>query len=148
MRKNLHFVLVLGGVMILSFISACSQEQTPIRRSGDGGAARPSAINMDRLAAQAKDQGKSVYMEFTAPWCHYCKKFQNEVLSTAQSQQALKKVIFVRANFDREKPLARQFGVKAIPTGLLLKPRNGQLQAVDRHVGGLSQSEFVRFLSR
>ncbi len=146
MKRNARCVLVLVGAMVLSFCSACSQQEAPAMRNG--ATATGSAINLDRLAAQAKDQGKSVYMEFTAPWCHYCKKFQSEVLSTSQSQQALRKVIFVRPNFDREKPLARQFGVKAIPTGLLLKPRNGRLQVVDRHVGGLSQSAFQKFLSQ
>jgi thiol:disulfide interchange protein len=146
MKSNARGVLVLVGVLVLSFVSACSQQESPGMR--DGSTPVRSRIDLDRLAAQSQAQGKNVYMEFSAPWCHFCQKFHRDVLYTSESQQALRKVIFVKADFDRDKALAHYYGVRSIPSGVLLKNQNGRLQVIDRHTGGLDQAAFIRFLSR
>jgi thiol:disulfide interchange protein len=137
-------LVVLGVLMSLSFISACSQEQEPILKNG----VKSSSVDLDRLAARAQAEGKNVYMEFTAPNCIFCWGYNSGVLSSSESQQALKKVIFVQVNYDQNPSLAGRYAVSAVPTGLLLKPQNGQLNVADRHTGGLSQDRFVKFISR
>jgi thiol:disulfide interchange protein len=144
MLKNPGYVWMVIGVMILSFISACSRQMAPITQNG----AEKSTIDLDRLAAEAKTQNKNVYMEFTSSWCIFCRSFENGVLSTPESQAALRKVIFIQVDYDQNPDLDSQYSVSAVPTGLLLKPQNGRLQAIDRHVGRLNQKKFIQFISK
>ncbi len=107
-----------------------------------------STLNMDRLAAEAQAQNKNVYMEFNASWCVFCWSFEKGVLSSPESKEALRKVIFVQVDYDQNPSLVSQYGVGAVPTGLLLKPQNGGLKIADRHVGKLNQERFIKFISR
>jgi thiol:disulfide interchange protein len=141
-------------------MGACSEQETmysqevrPVTYQAANGSSAASSsetcIDMDKLAKQSLDEKKPVYIEFTADWCGYCKKYERETLNTAEGQRILQKVIFIQANYDQNRSLANQYGFTGIPAGVLLKAdANGKLQLIDKHVGGFSASELDAFLCK
>lgn len=89
-------------------------------------------------------------MKFTATWCGPCKIFERQVLSTPEGKEALKQVIYLPVDVDEHGEMAERFEITGVPTGVLVKPEgSGQaVKVIDRHVGMLSISEFVEFLSK
>ena len=85
--------------------------------------------------------GKTVLVEFSAPWCVYCRRLAPAMEKIAEEYKDILTVGSV--NIDNEQELARQERIEVVPTLVLYK--NGQ--AVDSIVGPGSKAaveEFIR----
>ena len=70
-------------------------------------------------------EGKTVLVEFSAPWCVYCRRLAPAMEKIAEEYKDILTVGSV--NIDNEQELARQERIEVVPTLVLYK--NGQ--AVD-----------------
>ena len=80
-------------------------------------------------------EGKTVLVEFSAPWCVYCRRLAPAMEKIAEEYKDILTVGSV--NIDNEQELARQERIEVVPTLVLYK--NGQ--AVDSIVGPGSEYE-------
>jgi thioredoxin 1 len=110
-----------------------------IRRLVPGAPEPPSHVL--RMTAQAypavKDQSKPVLMDFWAPWCGPCRT-QGPIVEQFASLVG-DRVLVAKVNVDDERALAQQYGVRAIPTLVILK--NGK--EVKRLVGVHSAADLL-----
>lgn len=83
----------------------------------------PSASGVVQVTAQAfpalKAQDKPVLIDFWAPWCPPCRK-QGPIVEQVSTQVG-DRAIIGKVNVDEEKTLAAQFGIRAIPTLVILR---------------------------
>lgn len=103
---------------------------------------------LSQAITAAQRTGRLIYVEFTADWCFYCRKYEREVLNTSEGRRSLDKVVYLQLNLDTHRALADKFKVQGIPTGVLLKADKGSLKVMNKHVGGLTKAELARFLGR
>ena len=90
---------------------------------------------LDEYAAE----GKMVLVEFSAPWCVYCRRLAPAMEKIAEENKDIMTVGSV--NIDNEQELARQERIEVVPTLVLYK--NGQ--AVDSSVGPGSKAAVEEF---
>ena len=86
-------------------------------------------------------EGKTVLVEFSAPWCVYCRRLAPAMEKIAEEYKDILTVGSV--NIDNEQELARQERIEVVPTLVLYKKG----QAVDSIVGPGSKAaveEFIR----
>ncbi|CBY80344.1 thioredoxin [Haemophilus influenzae biotype aegyptius] len=83
-----------------------------------------------------------VLLDFWAPWCGPCKMIA-PVLDELVSEFA-GKVKIVKMNVDDNQATPAQFGVRSIPTLLLIK--NGQVVATQ--VGALAKTQLANFINQ
>ena len=91
---------------------------------------------LDKYAAD----GKMVLVEFSAPWCVYCRRLAPAMEKIAEEYKDILAVGSV--NIDNEQELARQERIEVVPTLVLYK--NGQ--AVDSIVGPGSKAAVEDFI--
>lgn len=91
---------------------------------------------LDEYAAE----GKMVLVEFSAPWCVYCRRLAPAMEKIAEEYKDI--LIVGSVNIDNEQELARQERIEVVPTLVLYK--NGQ--AVDSIVGPGSKAAVEDFI--
>ena len=85
-------------------------------------------------------EGKTVLVEFSAPWCVYCRRLAPAMEKIAEEYKDILTVGSV--NIDNEQELARQERIEVVPTLVLYK--NGQ--AMDSIVGPGSKAAVEDFI--
>lgn len=73
------------------------------------------------------------FIYFSAPWCGPCRMF-GPVMDKVAQKYPVDKV-----NVDEKPELAEQYGIKSVPTTLLVDDNN----EVARHVGAASEAKIV-----
>lgn len=96
---------------------------------------------------KATDNGKPVFVFFTADWCPPCRQLKAGVLKDREVMAALdENYVLVKVDLsDRSGPvnmIAEQFGVRGIPTIILIDMESGEY---DRFVGaGPAMESWIR----
>ncbi len=69
---------------------------------------------------EAQKAGKPVLVDFSAAWCGWCKKLEQDTFPDPGVQDLLGRYVLVRVDADRHPELVKQYGVKGLPTLLML----------------------------
>ncbi len=156
-KRSQRCSLILFFAAGLVFAEGCREkERWPAYEKGYStrGLSRPgklgpnTEINWKRLTDRAVAENRPVYIFFCASLCPVCWTFEVGTLQTPEVQRTLGRMIYIKANVDRERILAYRFGIAHTPGGVLLKPRNHQLIVVDKHLDALPPDQMIDFLKQ
>lgn len=68
----------------------------------------------------AQEKQRPVLIEFTAPWCPYCKTMETKVFNDSKVQQELSRFELLSINIDKNAELAARHSVRGIPAFVVL----------------------------
>lgn len=97
-------------------------------------------ITKENFENEVLNSGKTVLLDFWAPWCGPCRMLSPIVDEIAE--QGLEGVSVGKINVDEQQELASQFGVMSIPTLIVFK--NGK--AVNKSVGVRPKQQILDLL--
>jgi thioredoxin 1 len=97
-------------------------------------------VNSEQFATEVEQHNGKVLVDFYAPWCGPCKMISPIVDQISTEFNELK---VVKVNADHAQELMIRFGIRGIPTLLLIE--NGEL--VDTKVGAASLSQIKEFVN-
>ena len=102
--------------------------------------------DFDGAVAKAALQGKPVFVDVWALWCHSCQSMKRYVFTDAGMRPAAEAAIFVA--LDQELPKNRAFVAKypvdGLPTFLLLEPKGGKI--ISRWLGSGTVADLRSFV--
>ena len=96
----------------------------------------------DNFDKNVLNSGKSVLVDFWAPWCMPCKML-SPVIDSLETDFADKAVI-AKLNVDENKDISHRYGIMSIPTVLLFK--GGEL--VEQFVGVQAKAVYTDALNK
>ena len=86
--------------------------------------------------SQAVEEGKTMLVDFWAPWCGPCRRMAPLLDEIADER---KDILVCKVNVDEEPDLAQQYEVDSIPNFVVFK--NGQVAG--RQIGGCPKSRLL-----
>ena len=105
-----------------------------------------SVAELDQAVAQARSQGRSVLVDFSADWCTSCKEMERYTFTDPAVQQALRSTVLLRANVTQnnadDQALLKRFGIFGPPT-IAFYGTDGQERARFRVVGYMKAGAFA-----
>ena len=96
-------------------------------------------INNENFEQEVLKSNKTVLIDFYAEWCGPCQMLSPIVEQVAQENDNIK---VVKVNVDENQSLAVEFGIKAIPTLIVIK----EGKEANRAVGILSKAELLELV--
>jgi thioredoxin 2 len=103
---------------------------------------KPLALDATRFARHAQKSDLPLLIDFWAPWCGPCRMMAPAFEQAAQQLEP--SVRLVKVNTEEEQALGAQFGIRSIPTLLLL--RSGRELA--RQPGAMDVNGIVNWVRR
>jgi thiol:disulfide interchange protein DsbD len=105
-----------------------------------------SVADLDREVTQARANGRSVLVDFSADWCTSCKEMERYTFTDPKVQAALSHTVLLRANVTQndadDQALLHHFGIFGPPT-IAFYGTDGQERAAYRVVGYMKADAFV-----
>jgi thiol:disulfide interchange protein DsbD len=105
-----------------------------------------SVVDLDREVTQARAQGRSVLVDFSADWCTSCKEMERYTFTDPAVQAALSNTVLLRANVTQndadDQALLQRFGIFGPPT-IAFYGADGRERAAYRVVGYMKAEEFA-----
>ncbi|MBU2893093.1 thioredoxin [Colwellia sp. D2M02] len=96
-------------------------------------------ISAEQFQQEVEQHQGKVLVDFYAPWCAPCKMLAPVVEQIAQEHQQLK---VIKINADNSQELMTKFGIRGIPTLLLME----QGQLLSTNVGAASVTQVKKFI--
>jgi len=102
--------------------------------------------NFDQARATAASSNRLLLVHFGAPWCKPCRELENNVFKQPGfGQQLASQYVAVKLDLDQNQALAQSYGVKAIPTDVIVSPQGQVLfmthspSSADKYVNTMQQ---------
>jgi thioredoxin:protein disulfide reductase len=106
--------------------------------------------DLDKKLIEAKQNNKSVLLDFYADWCASCKLMDKHIFARPDIKQALKDYVLLRADITQnttfDQALLKKFNVVAPPTMIFFNDK-GMLQE-PKVVGEINAKEFLSYVNK
>ncbi|MBY4678125.1 protein-disulfide reductase DsbD [Marinobacterium sp. CAU 1594] len=152
-------LLVYGGALSVGVLSGSQSFLRPLQGLAGSAVERPALpfntvtteAELDRLLAQAQQNGQPVMLDFYADWCISCVELEEFTFKDSSVMQSLDTFMLIRvdvtANDDDAKVLSRRYGVIG-PPALVFYDRQGRQRDHMMLIGVIGPDDFVRHLGQ
>lgn len=142
MRSAFNLLL---AALCLSLIVLAGGRREEARVSTSAVAEADVSEEYEPAVSRARRDGTEVLLVFGARWCVWCQKFSRDVMPNQRiaSRLSARKATVVRVDVDKRRDLSERYGVKELPTMVLVDSEGRELR---RMSGFATVREFLGWI--
>lgn len=107
-------ILTLTLLLYFGLLNA-QEEEKPIALSWH--------TDMESARKEAADSGKPIFLYFTADWCGYCHKMEDNTLKTETVSRYLSEnYVLFKVDYDNNKDLVAKYRISGVPASIISDP--------------------------
>ncbi|WP_437475895.1 thioredoxin family protein [Sorangium sp. So ce1014] len=148
----------LSALLALASLAACAADSSPRASAPLAAAASPPAARPEPAAAarpplefirddlpgareKARAEGKALFVDAWAPWCHTCLSMKHYVLTDPSLRPFADRVVFADIDTDRPEnaPFLERHEVTVWPTFFVLEPSDGEVVGLWRGAASVQE---------
>ncbi len=157
MTSRAYVVSSVAAILALSFAASARADDVPppappsvppaAKPAETGVAFEPGDPAFADVLAKAKEQGKSVFVDFMTDWCVWCKRLDKDTYPQAAVGDAMKAFVNVRVDAEKGEgvQLAARYNVHGFPTLVIVDASGDE---IDRISGYMPPEPFVKEIER
>ncbi len=108
-----------------------------------------ASLDFSSALKRADRENRLVMVDFYTDWCGWCKKMDKDTYADARVADALKDVISIKVNAEKEgEAVAEQYRVRGFPTVIFVSASGEVVQKVEGYVGADEMLKIVASLKR
>ncbi len=101
--------------------------------------------SLPKALAEAQQRKTLILVNAYAEWCGWCKKLEKDTLSNPEVQARMQEFTLLKIDTDKQPQLARRFGVRGLPTTLILNPKG---EVVLSQSGYMPPESYLKLLAK
>lgn len=116
-----------------------------------GGSTKVEFASLDFSSAlsRATKENRLVMVDFYTDWCGWCKKMDSDTFADARVAGALRDVISIKVNAEKEgESVAEQYRVRGFPTLIFVSASGEVVEKVEGYVGADEMLKILASLKR
>ncbi len=122
-----------------------AKQAAPATSAAGAGKIAEWAESFEAAKARAAESNSLLFVDFYATWCGPCQMLDHNVFPKPEVAEALSKWVKVKVDVDRQRQIAGQFRIYAMPTLVVLSPQGKEIERV---TGYLDASQFVSWVRK
>jgi thiol:disulfide interchange protein DsbD len=155
-RASALVAAIYGGALLVGSATGADDPLRPLAGLGAGYREGlefqrvKSVGELDRLLAQAREEGRLVMLDYYADWCVSCKEMERETFTDRRIRAALNEALLLQSDVtrydDEDKALLQRFGLYGPPAILFFAP-DGTERRDRRIIGFMDADGFEQHVS-
>lgn len=134
MKSLKSFLIAIGVAAVLGCpglwgpLPAGASPEMNLASAGKASASRIRWVSYEEGLRRGRREGKKVFLNFYADWCHYCQVMEDKTFrDNAVAAYLNDHYIAVQVNSDRERKIAEAYKVQGLPTTFFLSEDGGSI---------------------
>jgi thiol:disulfide interchange protein len=102
-----------------------------------------NAQNFEQAKQFSKQSGKPILAVFSATWCKWCQKLEQETLTDSSVRKVMSNYVYIKIDTDTSKELVSEYKVRGLPTTLII---NSDGVEIKKEAGFMDTNKMREFL--
>lgn len=118
-RVGLVVGLLAVLVLAVCLAAGCAKQSRAEKPAQEPAPAAPEIVwltSTDDAAKKSAETGKPILIDFTAEWCGWCKKLDEDTYTDGWVRQEAERFIPLRVDVDKDQAFAQKFQISGMPT--------------------------------
>jgi thiol:disulfide interchange protein DsbD len=146
--NSLGPLVLMVGLLTPLVVGCKGSPETATPPPGDSPKASATIAWVDGLApglAKAKAENKPAIVDFSAEWCTWCKKLDEQTWPDPQVRGLATQFVAVKVDVDKDQAAATKYGASSIPLIVFLKPDGTEIV---RNAGFVEPGEMIGLMRK
>lgn len=126
---NKYFILIIVIVSLLVIAGAVSSLKD--NKTSDNAHSLKWGTDLNQAMQEAKATNKSIFVDFYADWCAYCREMDEGTYTDPQVKEKLSQnYVLLKVDVDENPSVSSKYQAYSLPTMIIIDPNGNEIKRI------------------
>jgi thioredoxin 1 len=128
---NKYYIVISAVIVLLLVAGVAISSLTASKTESNSSDSLQWSTDLDQALAEAKSTNKTVFVDFYADWCSYCKQMDSGTYTSTQVMEKLNQsYVLVKVNVDENPDLSTKYQAYSLPTMVIMDSSGNEIKRI------------------